>query len=64
VGALAVAWSFWLCINDKVFYDKNSSIIAGHLPVYSFAPFMVATSAFGGSQPLYKGVFMVREYGQ
>jgi hypothetical protein len=27
VGAIAVIWSLWLCRNDKVFYDKNCSIL-------------------------------------
>ena len=27
VGAIAVIWSLWLCRNDKVFNDKNSSIL-------------------------------------
>jgi hypothetical protein len=27
VGALAVIWSLWLCRNDKVFNDKNSSLM-------------------------------------
>jgi hypothetical protein len=35
-----------------------------HLPVYGFAPFMVATSTIGGPRPFYEGVYTVREYGQ
>ena len=27
VGAIAVIWSLWLCRNDKVFNDKNSSVM-------------------------------------
>jgi hypothetical protein len=27
VGALAVTWSLWLCRNDKVFNDKNCSLL-------------------------------------
>ena len=27
VGAIAVIWSLWLCKNDKVFNDKNSSLM-------------------------------------
>ena len=27
VGALAVIWSLWLCRNDKVFNDKNTSLL-------------------------------------
>ena len=27
VGAIAVIWSLWLCRNDKVFNDKNSSLM-------------------------------------
>jgi hypothetical protein len=27
VGALVVIWSLWLCINDKVFNDKNYSLL-------------------------------------
>ena len=27
VGALAVIWSLWLCRNDKVFNDKNFSLM-------------------------------------
>jgi hypothetical protein len=27
VGAIAFIWSLWLCRNDKVFNDKNSSIL-------------------------------------
>jgi hypothetical protein len=27
MGAIAVIWSLWLCRNDKVFNDKNSSLL-------------------------------------
>jgi hypothetical protein len=27
MGALTVIWSLWLCTNDKVFYDKNCSLL-------------------------------------
>ena len=27
VGAIAVIWSLWLCRNDKVFNDKNASLM-------------------------------------
>ena len=27
VGAIAIVWSFWLCRNDKVFNDKNVSLL-------------------------------------
>jgi hypothetical protein len=27
VGALAIIWSLWLCRNDKVFNDKNCSLL-------------------------------------
>ena len=27
VGAIAVIWSLWLCRNDKVFNDKNSTLL-------------------------------------
>jgi hypothetical protein len=27
MGAIAFIWSVWLCRNDKVFNDKNSSIL-------------------------------------
>ena len=27
VGALAVIWSLWLCRNDKIFNDKNCSLM-------------------------------------
>ena len=27
VGAIAVIWSLWLCRNDKIFNDKNSSVM-------------------------------------
>jgi hypothetical protein len=27
VGAIVFIWSLWLCKNDKVFNDKNSSIL-------------------------------------
>jgi hypothetical protein len=27
VGAIVFIWSLWLCRNDKVFNDKNSSIL-------------------------------------
>jgi hypothetical protein len=36
---------------------------AGHLPVYNFASFMVASSALGGSRPLYRGVYTIGEHG-
>jgi hypothetical protein len=29
VGALVVIWSLWLCRNDKVFNDKNCSLLQG-----------------------------------
>ena len=47
VGAIAVIWSLWLCRNDKVFNDKNSSI--GYLPMYSYTPIMVGPAACGAS---------------
>jgi hypothetical protein len=27
VGAIAIIWSLWLCRNDKVFYNKTSSLL-------------------------------------
>jgi hypothetical protein len=27
VGALAVIWALWLCRNDKIFNDKNCSLL-------------------------------------
>jgi hypothetical protein len=36
---------------------------AGHLPVYNFDSFMIATLALGGSWPLYRGVYIVGERG-
>ena len=27
VGAIAVIWSLWLCRNDKIFNDKNASLL-------------------------------------
>jgi hypothetical protein len=27
VGAFAVIWSLWLCRNDKIFYNKNVSLM-------------------------------------
>jgi hypothetical protein len=32
--------------------------------VQYFAPFMVASSAYGGSQPLYGGIYMVERYNE
>jgi hypothetical protein len=59
VGAIAVIWSLWLCINDKVFNDKNASLFAGYLPVYGYAPFLVSSTACGVSRPLYGGLYTV-----
>jgi hypothetical protein len=37
---------------------------AGYLPVYNYAPFMVAASTLRGLRSIYEGVYTVREYGQ
>jgi hypothetical protein len=56
VGVIIVLGSLWLCKNDKVINDKNVFSYAGNLPMYYFAAFMVVTSAYGGSIPLYECV--------
>ena len=58
VGAIDVIWSLWLCRNDKVFNDKNTSLMQViYLTVYGYDPFMVTSTACGASQPVYGGVF-------
>jgi hypothetical protein len=60
---LAVVWSLWLCRNDKFLMIKLFSLI-GYLQMYRYSPFMVTSSADGESQPIYGGLYMVRDYGE
>jgi hypothetical protein len=46
------------------FLMKKLFYYAGHLLAYSFTLFMIATSVFRGSRPLYGGIFAVEEYDQ
>jgi hypothetical protein len=36
VGAFVIIWSLWLYRNDKVFNDKNSSLLPGTLSLWTF----------------------------
>jgi hypothetical protein len=47
VEAIAFIWLLWLCRNDKMFNDKNSSIFGGYLPVYQYSLFMVISTEGG-----------------
>jgi hypothetical protein len=44
VGVLAIIWLLWLCRNNKVFNDKNYSLLQA---IYWFAPFVVTSSKTG-----------------
>jgi hypothetical protein len=37
---------------------------AGHLPVHSYAPFMVVSTVCGASRPVYGGVYTVGGHGE
>jgi hypothetical protein len=58
VKGLVVIWSLWLCRNDKVFYDKNYSL----LQVIGYSPFVVISLAAGESQPIYGGLYAIEGY--
>jgi hypothetical protein len=59
MGAIVVIWLMWLCRNDKVFNNVFFFSYVGHIPMRSYTPFMVATSASVASRPLYGGVYTV-----
>jgi hypothetical protein len=59
VGVIAFIWSLWLYRNDKVFNDKNSSILQ---VIYS--PFMVISKDGGGSRPIYGGLCRFGGHGE
>jgi hypothetical protein len=65
VGAIAVIWSLWLCRNDKVFDDKNYSLLQ---VIYrcnaTYAPFVVTSSAAGEQRPVYEGLYTTGGYGE
>jgi len=44
VGAVALCWSVWLCINTVIFY-KKIFLFAGYLLDYSLAPYVGYSSA-------------------
>ena len=54
VGEIAVIRSFWLCRNDKVFNDKNVSLLQ----------VIYRCTTRGVSRPLYGGFFATGEYGE
>jgi hypothetical protein len=64
VGAIAFIWSLWLCRNDKVFNDKQSSFFVGFIPRYQHPSFMVLSSEGGGPRPLYGGLYTIGGYGE
>ena len=60
VGGIVVILTLWLCRNDKIFNDKNSS---RSIPVHMYSPFMVHVTLARGSRPLYGGVCKTRRSG-
>jgi hypothetical protein len=62
VGELAIIWSLWLCINDKVFNDKNCSLLQVIYRRYS--PLVVTSATGGKSRSLYRGLYMSGGYGK
>jgi hypothetical protein len=67
VGVLAVIWSLWLCRNDKVFSNKNCSllqVIYGCTGTLRLWLSMVASAACRKLRPIYGGLYMVRERGE
>jgi hypothetical protein len=63
VGVIAFIWSLWLCRNDKVFIDKNSSILQV-IQSYRYSMFVVLSAVVGGSRPLYRGLCTFGSYGE
>jgi hypothetical protein len=57
VGTIVVIWLIWLCRNDKVFNDKNSSFMQ-FIYRCSYAMFMVVSPKCGVSEPVYRDLFM------
>jgi hypothetical protein len=64
VGAIAIIWSLWLCRNDKVFNNKNSSILQVIYRVYQYAPFVATSSAYGEPRPVYGGLYTIGNHGE
>jgi hypothetical protein len=64
MGASAIIWSLWLCINDKIFNNYLFFFSTGYLPVHCYASFMDTSAASGASGPLYGGVFTIGGYGE
>jgi hypothetical protein len=64
MGAIAFIRSLWLCRNDKVFDNKNFSILLVYLPVYQYTLFMVISTADGGSRPVYGGLCRTKDYSE
>jgi hypothetical protein len=64
VGAIAVIWLLWLCRNDKVFYDKNCSLlqVIYRREQYRYALFVVTSSAVGEQRPVYGGLYTTGGY--
>jgi hypothetical protein len=64
VGAIVVYGRFGYLEMTRFLMIIFFFSLAGCIPFYGFAPFMVATSTTGGPRPLYEGVYTVGEYGQ
>jgi hypothetical protein len=61
IGALAVIWALWLCRNDKIFNNKNCSLLQ---VIYRYSPFVVTSSANGESHPIYGDLYTIEGYGE
>jgi hypothetical protein len=47
-----------------VFDNKKFFYFAGYLPIYQYTPFMVISTAGGGSIPIYGGLCTTGGYGE
>jgi hypothetical protein len=65
VGALALIWSLWLCINGLVFNGKNSSPLQAIFLCTSLLASLVGSSSTCGEQrPCYGGVYATGTSGE
>jgi hypothetical protein len=63
VGAITVIWSLWQCRNDKIFNNKNITVMQVIYRCISLLRSWVI-SAYGGSRSLYGDVYTGGGHGE
>jgi hypothetical protein len=64
VEVIGVIWTRWLYRNDKVFNDKNYSLLQVIYRCTGYAPFVVTSSEGGESRPIYGDLYMIGGYSE